>query len=244
MDSKSIAERVRDRYLEPSLPERVASRYVMQRLATKWDGKFVGKDCRLQWSDAQWLLEELPQKGKKKLRVAKMQNPFYIIVGHASGVINLNPPNVLREVKLGASDDYDAVKKKIEKAMVEAAKADFDTQKAPEWVTNPDQTKWYENQVYFLEIVPENVEPFKVEGKDFVLHVSWTDFKAYSPGSDLQDMDPHYTVIKQKSPGAARKLYNTLKTEPTVLKSLSWDKFKDWLDTKKIGYDMNFSVWH
>lgn len=215
---------------------RVAARYLF---ASRYDGKFVGKDCRLQWSHAQWLLEELPQKGKRKLRVAEMQNVYFIVKDD-----NLMPQNILDDAKLSRGDDYDAVKKKIEKAMKEAAEAGVASGKSPDWVKSPrGNASWYENEVYFLEVVPEDVHPFKAEGKDFTVDVAWTDFKAYSPSSDMQLSDPHYTVVKQKSAGAARKLYNTLKTDPTALKSVSWDKFTKWLDTKKIGYDMHFSQW-
>lgn len=241
MASNSVAERVRDRFLgEPGLSERVASRFIMQRLASsRWDGKIVGKSCRLQWSRAQWLLEELPQKGKRKLRVAEMQN-----VGYIAQADHLLPENILQDANVGRGDDYDGIKKKIEKAMVDAGKAAVKDKKAPDWVAGPSgNMKWFENQVYFLEVVPEDVNPFKAEGKDFTVDVAWTDFKSYSPSSDFQQHDPHYTKIKQKSPGAARKLYNTLKTEPDALKSVTWDDFGRWLDTKKIGYDMEFSQW-
>lgn len=240
MGSK-IAQRVLERFLEPGLPERVASRFIMQRRAgARWDGKLVGKDCRLQWSRAMWLLEELPQKGKRKLRVAEMQNVGYIVQSD-----HFIPENILQDAKVGRGDSYDAIKKKIEAAMKEAAEASVKAKVAPDWVTGPSgNMKWYENEVYFLEVIPEDVHPFKAQGKDFSVDVAWTDFKAYSPSSDFEQSDPHYTKIKQKSPGAARKLYNTLKTDPAALKSVTWDDFGKWLDTKKIGYDMEFSVWH
>lgn len=247
----TIAERVRDRFAgEPGVPERVASRFVMQRTAgTRWDGKVVGKDCRLQWTRYTWHLEELPQKGKRKLRVSEMQNPFGLLGGGSLRASDhLIPENILQDAKPSTGDSYEAIKKKIEGAMEEAAdklladpeakssKKDFD------WVKKAIQ--WYENEVYFLEVIPEDVHPFKAEGKDFVVDVAWGDFKSYSPSSDLQQTEPHYALLKQKSPGAARKLYNTLKTEPNALKSVPWNDFAKWLDTKKIGYEWQHSVWH
>lgn len=238
----SIAQRVVTRFQGDDLnfSERVVSRFVAAKVAYgKWDGKFVGKDARLRWSDAQWLLEELPQKGKKKLRVATMQNPFSMVRS-----THLMPVNILEHsTKLSRSDSYDAIKKKIQKAMEEAAKLDVEKGYAPKWVVDQG-SKWYENQVYFLEVVPEDVEPFKAKGKDFTVDVAWTDFKAYSPSSDFQQADPHYTAVRQKSKGAARKLYQTLKADPNALKSVPWSKFTDWLTSKKIGYDMIFSTWH
>jgi len=191
-------------------------------------------------------LEELPQKGKKKLRVATMQNPVYMFLSGIGGVINLLPRNILQDSGVGKSDNFDEIKKKLEKAMKAAAKADVEAKRLPEWV-NSDRSgiAWYEKEVYFLEVVPENVEPFKAKGKDFLVDVSWTDFKAFSPDSDMQAPgDPHYTILRSKSKGAARKLFNTLKTDPNALKSVSWNDFTKWLSTKKIGYDYEFSQWH
>jgi len=248
----TIAERVRARFSqseEPTVQERVASRYTMKRLAVHWEGKLVGQDCRLQWSRDSWVLEELPQKGKKKLRVAKMQNLFGIIsMRRNPGTDLLMPQNILRDAKPVSSDSYDEIKSKIEKAMGAAVKELIaqnkdDPKDDMKWVQKSGTT-WYENEVYFLEVVPENVDPFKAEGKDFTVSVAWGDFKAYSPSSDFQQADPHYTVIEEKSPGAARKLYNTLKTDPKALKSVSWDDFSKWLDTKKIGYKYRHSQWH
>ena len=248
MGAKNLAERVVERFLEPSLPEKIASRFIMERVAGHFDGKLVGKDCRLQWSRDRWLLEELPQKGKRKLRVAEMQNLFSILSGRRQpGTDGIMPENILRDAKPVTSDSYDAIKKKIEKAMEEALDKLVelnanDPKDDLKWVERTG-AKWYENDVYFLEVVPEDVQPFKAEAKDFTVDVAWTDFKAYSPSSDFQQADPHYTVVQQKSPGAARKLYNTLKTDPTALKSVSWPDFTKWLDTKKIGYSMRFSQW-
>lgn len=248
MNSK-LAERVRDRFLmpEPSLPERVASRFVAQRVtAMGVEGKIVGKDCRLSWSRDRWLLEELPQKGKRKLRVAEMQNAHGIIGARGiSGADGLMPQNIILKSKPGTGDSYESIKKKIETAMEEAseklAELNKDNDQHLAWV--PKASKWYENEVYFLEVVPEDVEPFTVEGKDFSVKVTWTTFSSYSPNSDLQQMDPHYTTYDEKSPGAARKLYMTLKTDPTALKSVSWNDFGKWLNTKKIGYETHHSQW-
>ncbi len=224
--------------MDRTLALRVAARF-QQRSAGQGDGKLVAQGCRLRWSDGQWQLEELPAKGKRKLRVCTLSNPYYIVRSQ-----NLIPDNVLRSAGLSKSDSYEAIKKKLETAMLEAAAADVKSGKAPKWVdSDRSGIKWYENEVYFLEVVPEDVHPFKVEGKDFTLDVAWTDFKAYSPDSDMQLSDPHYTIIQQKSPGAARKLYTTLTADPKALKSVSWSEFTKWLDTKKIGYDMRFSQW-
>lgn len=208
--------------------------------ATRWDGKIVGKDFRLQWSDATWSLEELPQKGKKKLKIADLQNPYYL--GHADAFI---PANILRVAKVSPSDSFDHVKDKIKDAMLAAAedaisKAPPDKQKHLDYLRRQE---WYEKEVYFTQVMPEGMEAFTAEGKDFTVKVEWTDFKAYSPNSDFQQSDPHYTLYQASAPTAARKLYQLLKEDPNALKSIGWDKFDDWLKTNKIGYKIHFSQW-
>jgi len=230
MSDKTIAARVADRFARAN-----------------WDGKFVGKNARLQWSRAKFFLEELPQKGKKKLRQADIQNPYW--AGH-QGTDWWIPENLLHFAKLASSDDYDRIKDKIEKAYEEAKKRTAESTRPAEkdyyeknkrWI---DEIKWYEHLVFYLEVVPENVEPYTVEGKDFTVSVEWGTFKAYSPNSDFAQSDPHYTYYEASAPTAGRKLYKLLKEDPNALKAISWMDFGDWLTKNKIGYDTHHSVWH
>jgi hypothetical protein len=219
---------------------RVAARYQRTLTARGWEGKLVSKEWRLQWSDAIWKLEELPAKGKKKLRVAEMQNPYHLQAG--DGFI---PANILRVAKVSSSDSFEHVKEKIQNAMLAAAKATL-AKIPPEKAKHYDwllRQQWYENQVYFLEIMPEGVEPFTAHGKDFTVAVEWGSYKAYSPDSDFQQSDPHYTLYESSSAGAARKMYQTLKANPDALKSVAWAKFDEWLKANKIGYEIHFSQW-
>jgi hypothetical protein len=103
---------------------------------------------------------------------------------------------------------------------------------------------YWESQVHFLQVEPTDSKPFIVEGKDFKVDVSWTDYKAYSPSSDFQQADPHYTLYTQTSAAAARKLYKILRADPEALKTIGWGAFKNWLDKNGIGCDTQFSVWH
>ena len=139
---------------------RVAARYQRTLTARGWEGKLVSKEWRLQWSDAMWKLEELPAKGKRKLRVAEMQNPYHLQAG--DGFI---PANILRVAKVSSSDSFEHVKEKIQSAMLAAGKATI-AKVPPEKAKHYDwllHQQWYENQVYFLEIMPEGVEPEEVE---------------------------------------------------------------------------------
>jgi hypothetical protein len=222
----------------------IVARVVTRFADAHWDGKFVGKDARLQWSDATWVLEELPQKGKKKLRHANLQNPYHM--GHLDWWI---PGNILNLAKLSTSDDYDKIKSKIEDAYKEAGKRSAESdreseraawEKTKDWV---EKIKWYENQVFYLEVTPEGVESFTAEGKDFTVKVEWGNFKAYSPNSDFQQMDPHYTLYEAKSAGAGRKFYKILKADPNALKSVAWNGFDEFLKKNGVGYDIHFSQW-
>ena len=240
----NLAARVVARTKHATLVQRVARRF---KIAGPWDGKFVGRDARLQWSRDNWFLEELPQRGKKKLRQATLQNPTHV------GYKTLDwwiPANILMLAKLSSSDDYDGIKKKIADAYEEAIKRteteprrseEKETLEKSPWVR---ELKWYENSVFYLEVVPEGTDPFKVEGKDFELSVSWTKFKVYSPQSDFNQADPFYTGLEQSSPTSARKLFTMLKADPTALKSVAYNGLEAWLTKNKIKYEHLQSTWH
>ena len=223
------------------LVARVTDRFAQGR----WDGKLIGKNARLQWDRNLFSLEELPQKGKKKLRKATLQNPS------SHGDLDwFIPGNILNLAKISTSDDFDAIKKKIETSYKEAgqksAESKYDRQrdaweKNQKWVK---QLKWYEEQVFYLEVVPEGVEPFTVEGKDFQMKVQWGNFEAYSPSSNFESHDPSYSVYEATSAGAGRKCYKTLKADPDQLKSVAWNSLTDWFKKNGIGYDIHHSVWH
>jgi hypothetical protein len=238
--TQSLAARVASRVLTAG---RVAERFIHRTAG--YDGKFVGKDARLQWSRDYWYLEELPQKGKKKLRSGRLQNPTHF------GRMTLDwwiPGNILQIAKLAASDDYADIKKKIEKAYEEAIarteKADNPKERAAlaeaTWIRT---LKWDEDMVFYLNVVPEGTDPFTVEGKDFKVLTKWTGFSAYSPQSDFQQAQPYYSQIESSSPTAARKFFVMTKSNPALLKSIPYGEFGDWLRKQKIQYKNNHSQW-
>lgn len=225
-----------------SAAERVAARF-LGKTASR-DGKMVGNGWRLTWSDYQFMLEELPAKGKRKLQVAELRNPYY----HTKFDAWL-PVNVLSFYgKVSPSDSFEGVKDKIVAAITsEKALADVKGHASPGYDPMKDlaHLKWYTNEVHFLQVVPENVEPFTAKGKDFTVSCKWLEFKAYSPSSyDDGGGDPHYTIIKSTAPTSARKLYQTLKANPDALKSVPWGKFDEWLKANKMNYEYQHSVWH
>jgi hypothetical protein len=188
------------------------------------------------------MLEELPQKGKKKLRIDTMDGGG---IRYGSVQTNMSayiPENILRKAGVTSSDSFDHVKHKIQAGMDAAAEEVIE--KNPGKWEFLRHTKWNEKEVYFTEVMPEGMEPFDAEGQDFSVHVEWTSFKAYSPDSDFQQSDPHYTLYESSSPGAARKLYQLLKENPAAIKHIPWGKFSEWLNQNKIGYKTHFSQWH
>ena len=212
------------------LARRVLQRYTKTADSNRYDGKLVSKEWRLRWNDWAWLLEELPTKGKRKLQVAELQNPY----GAQHRCDPCIPANILRQVHISTSDSFDTVKDKILEAQKQASVG-------IDWA---QKIVWYTHLVYFLEVIPEGTDPFVAEGKDFKVSVSWDKFSAYSPSSDFQQMDPHYIEYASSAPLAARKLYQTLKANPDALKAITWDKFDEWLKANKISYKCNFSSWH
>lgn len=208
-----------------------------------WDGKKIGKFYRLQWSDATWSLEELPQKGgPRKVRHSDLQNPFWSLRGSGKADMFI-PDNVLRDAKLDANDTYDQVKSKLLSVMQDAAKEYRDTVTSGSWVKVYD---WSESSRGAVRVRPEGSDELKIKGKDFTMKSSFDKFEAFSPGSTMNympDGDPHYSVLQSKSEGGARKLYNLLKKDPEALLGVTWRDLSDWLKKNGIGYDYRQSYW-
>jgi hypothetical protein len=182
-------------------------------------------------------LEELPEKGKRTLRILRFHLPPF---QHNFSLFNM--PNIIDRTKIGHSDSYDSAKAKVEKAIQEVTEMSIKDRPTE----NPKliEVQTYESKVNYLLIEPADTRPMKFDGKDFVVASSWTNFTSYSPNSNLQDMDPSYTLYESKSASAARKFYKTLKSNPDALKTIPWSQFDDWLKQNGIHYDIHHSVWH
>ena len=212
----------------------------------QYDEVIEGEEFRLSMMSVRgdFLLEEMPQKGMKRCRIWKGDVAPWVsrVGGDALGHINL--PNVVRGIH--ASMSYDQVQDSMTKAMETLAKEASEKSEAAGGKTYnvKDLFGYWESQVHFLQVEPTDSKPFIVEGKDFKVSVSWTEYKAYDPSSDFQQADPHYTLYTQTSAAAARKLYKMLRADPDALKTMAWASFKNWLDKNGVGCDTQFSVWH
>lgn len=219
---------------------RVVARY--QKQAYDSD-KLIGQNARLTWSRHEWLLEELPQKGKKKLRRCSWDN----LDGRGwqeRAWNRLIPFNILRDAGVKKSDDYDDIKKKLSEALTQAAtkiteELSAERDMKSNWVV--DSVKGHEEQVHYLKVTPEGTDPFTAEGKDFKVEVSWTSFKAYDPDADFHNHDPTYTMYEASSAAAGRKLYQILNGDPKALNNVAWTQFSNWLNKNKVGYRTHFS---
>jgi hypothetical protein len=182
-------------------------------------------------------LEELPEKGKRTLRIFKFHLPPF---QHNFSLFNM--PNIIDAAKIGHSDSYESAKVKVGKAIQEVTEMSIKDKP----IENPKliEVQTYENKVNYLLIEPADTRPIKVDGNDFVVTSNWTNFTSYSPSSDLQAMDPSYTLYESKSASAARKFYKTLKSNPDALKTIPWSQLGDWLKQNGIRYDIHHSVWH
>ena len=194
------------------------------------------KQVRLVYTMQHLKLEELPQKGKRTLRILRFELPPY---QHHFSLFNM--PNIIDAAKLANHDNYESAKAKIEKAIQEVTEMSIKDKPAE----NPKliETRTYENEVNYLLIEPADTKPMKIEGKDFMIQAKWTEFKSYSPDSDFQQADPYYTLYQSKSAAAARKFYKTVKSNPDALKTITWSEFGKWLDHNGIRYDTHFSQW-
>lgn len=211
--------------------------------AVGWDGKKVGTNYRLQWSDATWAIEELPVKGgPRKVRHAELMNPFYTARswGNADAVM---PQNILAKAKIRPDDTYDSVKNSIHTAMEAGVAEVVAKNEKLSWLKlNP----WYESSRGAVMVTPEGADKLVAKGKDFSLTCEFDKFSVFSPNSTMQhapDGDPHYTEIHQKSAGAARKLYNLVKKDPKAFANVSWSEITDFLRKAGVAYDYSFSTW-
>ena len=210
-----------------------------------YSGKVLGKDCRLQWNRSNFLLEELPAKGKRSLRIAHFDLHILNMSGAPREASWFIPENLLRDAKLPtggtASEGYEAFKKKIMAAAEDAAEKFVKLHgKLWDWVQH---LAWTERAVNALQVEPEGMGPIQIAGEDFTITCHWTDFKVCSPNSDFQLADPHYTCYSAQSPTAARTLYKKLRADPNALKNVSWNKLADWLAKNGVSFKTNFSRW-
>lgn len=215
------------------------------------DTKLVseGKNIRVYTSERSIYFVEIPQKPLKRRKVRVMAM-YETSAPHLPGWHWFLPVNLLKGpkgAKIQKNDTYDQALKKLQGAL---GRAEDEVRKVweenpPTKAKNPDP--WFpsiqQDEANYLLIEPSDTKPQSIKGKDFTVKSTWLNFEAYSPNSDLQQMDPHYTKYVAKSPAAARKFYKITKADPDSLKQVDWNKFDTWLTKHKIAVDIQFSNW-
>ncbi len=217
---------------------------VKEARVESWDYTVAGPHVRIRWRDENGgaiLIEEMPVKGKKHLRRA------YHHARAAFGRDMLDAflvANLIDDMKPKSNMTYDAAIAAFRAAIeVAIAYPDRRGQKLESWQLQTLRRAPDESQVFFLEVEPADYTPLQVDGKDFVMSVTWGKFEAYSPNSDMSLSDPHYSIKVQKSPAAARKLYKMLRVDPKALRDVSWSGLSDWFRAWGIPYDTHHSQW-
>lgn len=209
-----------------------------------------GPSIRVRLSSNNIYMEEIPQKPlrRRKVRVMAVVNTAPPSI---PGMNYFLPVNLMRDAKIGKSDSYDQALKKIRDALGKAEK-DVSQLWEDSADTNPrlqgkKPDPWFpridETEVNYMLIEPADYKPLKIEGKDFTVTVNWQNFEAYSPDSDLGQMDPYYTKYEASSPTDARKLYKMVKPKPDLIKNVPWSDFDKWLAQNKIKHKTLFSTW-
>lgn len=206
----------------------------------RYENKLNIDGARVLWNSYEITVEEVPVKGAHKLRLRRtVINTAYAV--HTMHRDDYIIDNLLLASPLDAAQGYDDTVAKLKN---EIAIAHF--KPANKQVEAIHAVSIHEDTRHYLEVVPEGVEGRTVECKDFVLSVEWTKFSAYSPDSDFQQSDPHYTQIAAKSPAAGRKLYKLvqqLEAKKYDFKALAWSDLSAFLQEHKVAYDYHFSQW-
>lgn len=240
--------------LAASLPENSDERRQLlsalrKSAAEDWVDVLQGSQVRIRWSRWAILIEEMPRKGAKHLRKATYHSRNYFGTYGSDAFL---VANLLRDMKPAASMTYDSAVSALKYAILEALNTYDDpnetwaNQKADpisDYIRKSLLQAPVEDSVYFLEVEPADYKDLVVEGRDFSVQATWNRFRAYSPNSDFQQSDPHYTLYESSSAGAARKFYKTVKANPQILQGITWGGFSDWLRKNEIKYDTRFSDW-
>lgn len=262
----TVADSVARRALyRQGTPIRVAARHIAAQGKTAredvYKHKLVGKDARILWGDTRgwsrpaYLIEELPQKGKKKLGRWQLVTDLSLFLRWMGmNSIYFNGDEMVKKAGIGSGDNFQSMVKKMEAAFEKEAQElikDIKSGKTDATRDPAEVEKSWQNmlghprtdQVFYLNVMPEGVGSFSVQGKDFTMDVEWTNFKVYSPDSDFHQADPYYTYYEASSPAAARKLYKILAADKEALRSVAWTTLSNWLDKNKVAYKSHSSSW-
>lgn len=229
---------------------------------------FANDKVRVQWEDHPdntLLVQELPTKPlKRQLRRRRYDTSYLVRWFHPGHHFLMQ--NILQDVKLSGSVDYDGVVREVDAALQKAkddlivysaqaaekykdshpgiyqayTEADFKRLRFPEAFAGQDEA------VYFLDVEPADYKPVSFQGKGFAGTAEWGKFRFYDEAMEdewMAQMEGMRDFYKEKSSGGARILFKLLKAAPDAVKNMTIGQFRDWLNKNKIGYDHIPTVW-
>lgn len=207
--------------------------------AYRYDKKIIGNGCRIEWNNFNLLITELPEKGKKKLRIFRLSIWDGIVYKNSEAGDDLIMQKLLKDAHIGKSSTYDQAKQGIIKVVREVLdKWSKEGEKIDKWVF------MNEDQVHYLKVEPEDVPPIIVKDKNFLLESTWTSFNIRF--SDGDPYEPSASYFSSSSSSAARKFYKMLRANPKLIKDIQNNSFSDITDffrKNKIGYKTHLSQW-
>lgn len=198
---------------------------------------------RLTIDEHNFTIEELPRKPcKQTLRATHINTYWAVVVAHRDDFI---PSNIMNDVALDFSDDYDTVV-----TLIQGCIAGLKKRPGNEEVERYHGVSVQKSEHHYTKVTPEGVDPIEIQLKDTVLRCTWTKFECWSPGSTMsygRDGEPHYSMIEQRSEAAARKLYKLVQDEKVraEIAELGWggSGIWGWLREKKISFEVCNSTW-
>jgi hypothetical protein len=222
-----------------------------------WDEVLVGPLARVRIKSYPYpliVIEELPQKGKRRLKRFTWQISRLDVGGTESFLLI---PNLKRDWKLSRSMTAERANAALQHAILKAL-VDWKSESPATYPEYADRAMGKyglptEEDIYYLKVEPVDMVPVEVQGDTWFLRSSWASFEiTWKPhGADNHAMwemqgDPSFTKYTSKSAGGARKLFKFLKASanrPGRMGKMSFDELLGWIKKQKIAMDSYSSRW-
>jgi len=193
----------------------------------------TGRNIRILKASQSIVIEELPVKGKKKLRrIIYHVIPYIQIMQNRSSDILL-AINIYENARISENMTYDAASKALEKGAKEAV-AQF-MKEEPEISSGTVDSFLAqfltEKEVPSLQVAPGDSRQIEFEGVDFKGQSNWNEFIIYPQGDSFIKRYP------AKTPTAARKFYTLISEKPNLFQRMDMETCLKWLQKNKISTD-------
>jgi hypothetical protein len=191
------------------------------------DKKFLTPTARLIIGDHGFTLEEMPQKGMRRVRELYVQD---MSRGgpHSRAMDQFWPVGLIQDARLKKTDSYDQIKTKLSKAHDVAYRRakKMDPEHIRDWMSSMKKIS-QESTKPSTQVEPENTPPIQARTATYYLNATWKNFTiGHKSGGTI-------FTTEASSPTAARKLYKILASNPNAIYELLKNPDK-WLAAKKI----------